>query len=858
MEGLRRRAIAVVLAALLCAGHSSAHAQAPRPARAALAPATIRAVDRIYPGFTEVLERDDAEGLAKLTRTLARHPSPEAVDVLLWMLRYCPSWQQEDLMQVDTAVRKAGRLPAAPLADAVLHAAPAHRLSALYLLGTHWKLIPESEHAQLDQTLIAALADTSDRVRDAALGTLRMRQSPEALAAVHDYTTQRTASTPRPPLEPPTFAPATAALLESIDAEYRTTLRTLHEPAIRRLLEGMQRTPRAEATPVLVWLLTNADTAYADNVVYQLSQQEHALRLPFGELAALLPRVEPARQTLIAGLFRNVLGSRTQAMPPAVRERLIAALIAVLEVPGDELRTHAAEALGRLRAAAAVGAIVRLLEVPVGDPEQTTRMHALGAIGTRDAIRALERFARTQPSQTVREAAASAYIYASAPTDPGAVARRLLWEAPDTAFERRVMAEGAAALPDAWRALRSGSAHDRRAAAALLGWFRHTGSIAPILAALDAAPGALTREQLLFDLNMILLTEAPAAPAADRSALAALHLQWLYGQLLDQSPADNNFRATVLAQKTLHVFPDRIAAPFPVTLPQATVSLAASPEAFLQTVRATGLGVAFHAITAANDVARVATTVYLPNSGIANRAWISLYRRQGNGWTALPVPSHPVRRRFVNMPNLLPTIDRNYGADHPLKILRLDLTMERIRVDRQPREFLPDENLDNPGRYGEIDGSYVPLLERYKRADSPAVRYSAEVLSARLTKQPNLEVWIAALAAHPGTPIQQLAVRVLGEHLTPRFKSDGRELAGAERADLVAAALTPADVADRALLPQPLPTAADVRAVRQWSRFGLVDLMFGSGPRGGSGYSMLFERRGDRWVFLCVIGGWIS
>jgi hypothetical protein len=41
-------------------------------------------------------------------------------------------------------------------------------------------------------------------------------------------------------------------------------------------------------------------------------------------------------------------------------------------------------------------------------------------------------------------------------------------------------------------------------------------------------------------------------------------------------------------------------------------------------------------------------------------------------------------------------------------------------------------------------------------------------------------------------------------------------------------------------------------------RFAVVDTVFGSGNLGQSGYSMLFERRGDRWVFLFIVRGWIS
>jgi hypothetical protein len=100
-------------------------------------------------------------------------------------------------------------------------------------------------------------------------------------------------------------------------------------------------------------------------------------------------------------------------------------------------------------------------------------------------------------------------------------------------------------------------------------------------------------------------------------------------------------------------------------------------------------------------------------------------------------------------------------------------------------------------------------------------------------------------------------VQVLAHYVAPRFKTEGRQLAGTERAELAAVALRP-EAADPSLLPTQLPKAENVRNARQWSRFGLVDLAFGSGPRGQSGYSMLFERRGNRWLFLCVVSTWIS
>jgi hypothetical protein len=415
------------------------------------------------------------------------------------------------------------------------------------------------------------------------------------------------------------------------------------------------------------------------------------------------------------------------------------------------------------------------------------------------------------------------------------------------------LAEGKAALPAVWRTLADGTPQERRVAAALLGWFRDARSIRPILAALDSAPGALTREQLLFDLNMILLTEAPEAEREDRNALAALHLKWLYGQLTTPS-IQSDIRKAVLSRKTIYVYPDRITAPFSVGFGAATALLSSSSEGFLEAVRKTECGVAFHAITAANGVARVATAVYLPQGRILDQVWISLYRRDGDRWLPLRVPSHPVPRLWQSEPNLQPTVNRNYGSDHPLKILRLDLAMERIRVDLGASQFLQHENEEIPWTSGEMDARYVPLLERYRHSDRPSVKYTAESEWTRLTGRPNLSLWIVALSKYVGTPIQQLAHSVVRQHVGPLF-ADAPELAGAARDELVAAARTPEPV-DR--LKTRLPKFENVISVKQWTRFGLVDVAYGSEPRGQGGYSMLFERRDDRWIFVTLLSSWIS
>src|SRR4051812_9903534 len=202
-------------------------------------------------------------------------------------------------------------------------------------------------------------------------------------------------------------------------------------------------------------------------------------------------------------------------------------------------------------------------------------------------------------------------------------------------------------------------------------------------------------------------------------------------------------------------------------------------------------------------------------------------------------------------------INRNYGADHPLKVLRLDLTMERVRVDLNASGYLADENLENPGTSTPVDSSYARLFERYKRSDSPSVRYTAEYESARLTGEPNLPLWMNVLAERPTSPFRAMALNVITPYAVEEIRRHGREVTDKERDQLVAAALSPDAVDPRPLLQQ-RPAAENIRHVRQSTRFGLVDVGFGSGSRGQSGYSMLFERRGDRWVFVCLTGGWIS
>ncbi len=866
---------------LFAASHVFAQPAVPPP----LDPRVVASVDRLYPGFTEILASRDPGALGRLSRTLAANPSPESLSVLLWMLQYCPSWSG-DAQQISSVARAVKNLPVVPLTGALLNANTEHRATAAIVISGGLDLIPPGDRGALQKALIAALSDPSLQVREWIAQPLRALGSAEGQAALAEALTGPNVTDmffgratgrgrPRPVRAPnaSTFPAATVAATSAIAPGFLDTLTTLEEPAVRQLLAAIERSRDPDTTPVLVWLLTNGDMrAYGGLILNRLSEPLHVARIPLRDLTAPLAASDPDHRLAVTELFARLLRAPGTRLTFSDRDLMIAALVQRLNDPSRDVRTMAAEALGRAGAATAVRALIASLGGrDVDDRSVGAAIQALASIGSPEALPTLERWARSAAPPHVRESAVRAYLALAKPSDPAGEIRRLLWEQPDTALERAVLASGVTALPPAWQALASGTTTERRAAAALLGWFPDRRSIRPILAALTQSPGALTSEQLLFDLNMILLAGGSPPDGEQRNALAAAHLRWLYDQLANQ-PIDSDIRAAVLGKKTIAVFPDRVVAPFSVELStvatakdpgqpggqlSATAIRAESPQAFLDSVAKEACGVSFHAITVAEGVARVATTLYLPRGRIANQVWISLYRSEGDRWIPLGVPPHPVLHRMLNEPNLLPTINRNYGADEPLKILRLDLTMERIRVDLKASHYLRNERVVQPEHVGELDASYVRLLDRYRSSDSLNVRYTAEFEAVKLTGRPDFQLWIDALAHHPGSPFQGMAQEVLAKYAVRQVEGEGKDLAGPERDQLVSSALNPEPV-DRRLVRQPAPQTENIRQVRRAGRFGLVAVAFGSGPRAGSGYSMLFDRRGDRWIFLCTVKGWIS
>jgi hypothetical protein len=886
--------ICVVAGVIGAIVHGAVGVSAQRPATSSLEPNAIASVDRLYPGFIEILETCNAGLLPRLARILVANPSRESLDVLVGMLTDCPAWADgngEVAVQLKNVARAAGTLPVERVSKVLLDGNADQRLAAAIFLNSSFDLLSSNERQDLEKTLISAVADPQLQVREWVASPLRTLDTPAGNAALARalespdatdmfYFQASGRSRPRRvrQVDESTFGPRTVAAVNLLAPNFLTTLNSQDERAIVALRQTLERSSDLETTAVLVWILVNSrDEWYLPQV---LPTEQRVSRLPLGNLGSLLATAEPLVRHNVAELLTRVLNLKN--VPAPSLDELIRALMSQRQDPRVDVRVNVLTILAaaiKRRGAPFAGTpeVLRLLGELVGDRNLSSNdlgrvVEALGAIGNLSTLPLLERAARsTLVREAVREQAARAHIALSMPPDPRRELRRLVWETPDTVFEERVLREGRAALPLAWQALATGSAAEHRAAATLLAWHRDVGSVRLILAALDRSPGAVTGEQLLFALNMILLTEGLPADAAQANALAAAHLRWLYQQVANQR-IDDDIRTTVLARDTIAVFPDRVTAPFVVDLSaeapgtrqgqagrqvRATAVRSSSPGVFLESVAKDQSGVAFHNITVAEGVARVATTLYLPGGRIANQVWISLYRNEGGQWVPLPVPPHPVLHRMLNEPNLLPAINRDYGYEYPLKVLRLDLTMERIRVDLKARDGLANENLDWWGTSTPVDASYVSLFERYRRSDALSVRHVAEYEVARLTGRPDVQFWLDTLAERPGTPFQTMALQVLGPYADRQLKNEGRRLDGIERNQLVAAAGSPQPV-DRRLLPNPLPRPENIVGVQASARFARVEARFGSEPRGSSGYSMLFERRGQQWIFLFILGSWIS
>ena len=874
------RLIAIVLASSLASGQSTAP---PLPDAA-----TLAAVDALYPGVEEILRGQDPRALARLAGVLTMRPSPESMTMLLWMLRYTPGSDGGGTpeAQLGSVARVLRDVPIAPIADVFRAGDQQARETAIVVLSGITQFRSREDQELRQETLIAALSDSSRRAREFAASALRAIGTAEAKAALARAATgvdvdaaiygaatgrQMTALHPLPDLT--MLSPSLVAVFSEAEPGYRNTLANADDHSgVRQLVESLARRNDPPATEALTWLFAYTHpSGYADRVSFLLSNPPHVERV---SLTALIPSLTSdlsRRRASTASLIERILLARRTAPSTAERTALSSALVARLGDATPEVRSAAAGALGRLGRDEAVPALLAALGEPsLRSPLALTAIQALGAIGDRAAVPALERWARSDASITIRTEALRAIVALTKPSNPGAEARRLLWEQPDMAWETEVINGGRAALPRAWQALASNNERERRAAAALLGWLPDTGSIAPILEALDRAPGAIMRQQLAFDLQMILLDAGEPVEVRDQVELAGEHLRFLFDGMLN-SPFHGDLRRRVRRTTGIAIHPDATVSPLSFALEAdaagngldeapgrftARTQRLATAQLFRESIDEGAIGVVFHPIVQSNGVALVATTLVLRDFG-GGPVWVSVYRREAGGWARIRVPAAPFRGEPTT---LMPAINRNYGVGHPMRVVRLANRMREIERTGEMSGRLEGLDADLPNGYGQaaLDASIVPLLEPYRQSRVVSVQYTAERHAVALGAAPNLPFWMRALELDPADEVSRSAVGVIGGYAKQQVASAPVAVSDRDRQQLIAAMRAPVSV-NPALRPRVPPSPGMVDDIRRSERFALIRVSSGREvPRGGSGYTMLFERRNDAWVFLCTIDHWMS
>jgi HEAT repeat protein len=855
---MRRILYASVCAVLLCAPVKIA---AQTDTARELSPAVVEAVDRLYPGFMEVLESGDTFHLKRLSDALSVSQMPEAFPVLAWMLEHRPESDPETISVALIKLKSSmTTIPATPLLRALHNGNADQRRAAAFVLLDSRSLIPEAERSSVERALIGALSDSSIDVRTWAAMSLRESGTPAAASALaaavkdRDVTSRLysiATGTRRfsPSHARPAFPMELTTRIDAVSRGFVDVLQSGDEQGIRRLIDAIARLRTADAAAVLGWILENGDAAaYGDWVAGLLADnQQSSGAVAIADIAALLRKPDPDRRFAAATFFERLFSQRVPKISDPERAQAIDALITALADASLDVARMAADALGRARAREAVDALVRSL-----DRQDASRIYlrrvfnALGSIGDPAAVPIFETWTRAPRDFKLRAAAAQAAVGLGRPSDRGAAARALLWEQLDTKLERDVLAGGKDALPAVWQALSGTAGPEKHAALALVAWVRDARSVPYVVQALEYTHGALSREQLLFDLNVILLTEAPQLTSPpDISAIAAQHI----AQVIDTIAAVPQNSSSRPCSDGFVVDLRGFSASFEPDAARAPVSIASSPAAFDDWLKKApnGCGIAFHPVHAADGVARVASTLYSPHGG--GTSWITLHRKTASGWTAIPMP--PLEQRLVSSTtlNFYPTIERDYGGQDPLKIVRLDALMQRIDRHYSERGLLAIENVDVPDELTEVDASYVPLLQHYRTSTSANIRYAAEFELARLTGAPDVQTMILAIDEQPDGPLRRDATQILSSYMQRQFKTHGTFAAAAERADVVSALLA----SKGRDVPANLPRANQVMAVRRWDRFAIADVRLGS-----SGYSALFERRGDQWVFVMVVSSWIE
>ena len=646
---------------------------------------------------------------------------------------------------------------------------------------------------------------------------------------------------PPTPFAGPELPAAVTREIEVAFPGFRKILATGNEQEMRKLIDALAPMRTTAAAQVLATILEYSDLSTHGEFVARLlgANQVHHGAVDIGRVIELLHSADPDRRLAAASFFARVFHERESRVKTPDRAAAVLGLIQALSDPVMDVRQHAAPALGSARARGATAALVDSLAP--GDVPRSyiiSAVAALRAIGDVRAVPGLERLARAshESDYEVRLHAARAALDLRKTVDRAAAARALLFDQPSSPLERDVLAGGKPALPLAWKALAGGSPAERRHALALLGWVRDVASVPVLVNALESTHGALSRQQLLFDLNVILLTEAAEVSEANQvDSLRSQHLAALREAIAGNLPA--RWSDTAVARCAQGI----------VILPETAERFSAALGQIKQ-----GCGVAHQTVRSARGVARVASTIYAANASY--RSWVTIHQKVGADWRPLSSLALASRSWIADDPNLQPAFHRDYGVQDPLTIVRLDLAMERVRRGYEPAEGLSEWFVDDIGEVRGIPRALVPALERYRRDRDIRVRFAAEFAVARATGVPDVRVMIRAIEEQPDGPIRGTAGQVLSGYIRGQFELHGRLASADDRLELTAATMS----LKGRNVPERLPQDGDITRFRRWADFALVDVQFPGGPRAESGYSLLFERRGDRWVFVYVPSSWIS
>ena len=187
----------------------------------------VDAVDRLYPGFTEVLESHDSFALTRLAETLTASGSAEAVPVLAWLLEHRPAVSPERVaIGLNKVISSTRIVPVAALSRTLRQGNADQRRAAAIVLLESRDYVPDAERPGLEATLIAALSDSSVDVRMWVAMSLKRFGTPAALAALAATVTGSNVTSayywqatgqPRPvdSSAPPVFPPPVIARLDA-------------------------------------------------------------------------------------------------------------------------------------------------------------------------------------------------------------------------------------------------------------------------------------------------------------------------------------------------------------------------------------------------------------------------------------------------------------------------------------------------------------------------------------------------------------------------------------------------------------------------------------------------------------------